>query len=52
MIFGLKFRVIHLHVPTIQLSAKYTTELLISPRYLTVPRLHFICDCPSSQRYI
>lgn len=41
--FGLKFRVIHFHVPIIHLSTKYTKELLISPTLSPcTPYLRFI----------
>lgn len=57
MIFGLKFRVIHFHVPIIHLFTKYTKELLISPTLSPcTPYLRFIyiclCDRARSQRYI
>lgn len=59
MIFGLKFRVIHFHVPIIHMASKYIKELLISPTLSPcTPYLRFIyiymcvCDRARSQRYI
>lgn len=60
MIFGLKFRVIHFHVPIIHLSTKYTKQnYSLVPRYLPVPLIYVyiyiykcVCDRARSQRYI
>lgn len=46
MIFGLKFRVIHFHVPIIHMASKYIKELLISPTLSPcTPYLRFIYIC-------